>query len=123
MSSVISVALRNKQVGNDAASHSTKQQFKLATMPQMRQVSCLFKQHDPAEVCEWQCCHCEDQEGNDAAALQAARSHSVMGVARMPLHESTWKLQLLMDEQCDTQSRRRSCNCSMIKQHDRRTAC
>jgi hypothetical protein len=33
------------------------------------------------------------------AALPAARSHSIMGVARMPLYKSTWKWQLLNDEQ------------------------
>ena len=33
------------------------------------------------------------------AALPAARSHSIMGVARMPLYKSTWKSQLLNDEQ------------------------
>jgi hypothetical protein len=33
------------------------------------------------------------------AALPAARSHSIMGLARMPLYKSTWKSQLLNDEQ------------------------
>jgi hypothetical protein len=32
-------------------------------------------------------------------AITAARSHSIMGVARMPLSKLTWKLQLLNDEQ------------------------
>jgi hypothetical protein len=33
------------------------------------------------------------------ADLPAARSHSIMGVARMRLYKSTWKSQLLNDEQ------------------------
>jgi hypothetical protein len=38
------------------------------------------------------------------AALPAARSHSIMGVARMPLYKSTWKSQLLTNEYCSLMS-------------------